>query len=85
MNYFWVVDYSKSKSGEIRPVIIGGRAFTSELLAQRYIDDSSLSSKAEIFPLPTSDTSRATQMIKAKLIKRYQNLDQGLVRAVHHE
>lgn len=81
--YYWVVDYTADKSNNLHPVIIGGRAFTSELLAQRYMDDSNLSRKAEIFELPTSDVSRATRMVKAQLVKRYKSLDGGMKRAVH--
>lgn len=83
MSYFWVVDYAQSKDGSLRPVVIGGRSFTTELLAQRYMDDANLSGRAEIFELPTSNTSRATQAIKAKLVKRYKSLDKGITRAKH--
>lgn len=83
MTYWWVVDYTSAKDGRMRPVVIGGRAFTSELLAQRYLDDANLSRKAEILELPTSDTSKATQMIKAVLIRRFKSLDKGITRAVH--
>jgi len=81
--YYWVVDYKQAKDGSLRPVIIGGRAFTSELLAQRYLDDANLSRKAEIFELSTGSTSKASQGIKAQLIKRYKSLDRGMTRAVH--
>lgn len=82
MNY-WVVDYRQTKSGGMSPVVIGGRAFSSELLAQRYIDDADLSRKAEIFPLPTANAAKATSMIKAQLVKRYKSLDRGTTRATH--
>jgi len=85
VSYFWVVDFRKTKDGSIRPVVIGGRAFTTELRAQQYIDNSNLSQKAEIFELPTSDTSKATRSIKARLISRYRSLDKGLTRAVHRD
>jgi len=81
--YYWVVDYTRAKDGSLRPVIIGGRSFSSELLAQHYMDDANLSQKAEIFELPTSNSSRATQMVKAQLIRRYKSLDKGVRRAVH--
>ena len=83
MNYFWVVDYTQAKDGSTRPIVIGGRAFTSALRAQRYLDDANLSRRAEIFELPTGGTSRATQMIKAQLVRRYRSLDRGVARAVH--
>jgi len=83
VSYFWVVDYVSAKDGNLRPVVIGGRSFTSELVAQRYVDDSNLSRKVEIFELPTSDSSKATSMIKAQLVRRYKDLGKGLTRAVH--
>lgn len=85
--YYWVVDYKADKQGQLHPVIFGGRAFTSELLAQRFIDESNLSPRAEIFPLPTSNQSSATGQVKAKLVKRYgskgEGWEKGLERAVH--
>ncbi len=81
--YFWVVDFRQTKDGRLSPVIIGGRAFTTEVRAQSYIDESSLSSKAEIFPIDTADASKATRVVKAKLIHRYKDLDKGLTRATH--
>ena len=83
MDYYWVVDYREDKSGGLHPVIIGGRAFSSHLRAQNYIDRANLSRKAEIFELPTSSQSKATRTVKAELIKRYRSLDQGMARAVH--
>jgi len=80
---FWIVDYKTDSQGSLRPVIIGGRAFPNELLAQKYIDEANLSRKAEVFDLPTTDISKATQMVKAKLIKRYKSLDEGMKRAYH--
>lgn len=82
-SYWWVIDFIKAKDGSLRPVVIGGRAFSTELYAQRYVDDASLSRLAEIVELPTSDTSKATQMLKAKLAKRYKSLDKGMARAIH--
>lgn len=81
--YFWVVDYKQAGDGNLRPIIIGGRAFSSELLAQRYLDDANLSRKAEIFPLETGNVGRASQTIKAILVRRYKSLDKGTKRAVH--
>jgi len=81
--YFWVVDYTRAKDDTLRPVVIGGRAFVTELHAQRYMDDANLSRNAEIMELSTSDTGRATQEIKAILIKRFRSLDKGMRRAVH--
>ena len=81
--YYWVVDYKQSEDEKIHPVIIGGRAFSSEVQAQRYMDDASLSRHAEIMELLTSSTSAATQEIKAILVKRYKSLDKGMTRAVH--
>ena len=83
MSFFWIVDFKQSKDGLPRPVVIGGRAFTTGLKAQQYIDDSNLSQRAEIFELNTSNTGKATQMIKARLINRYKDLDRGLTRAIH--
>ena len=82
--YFWVVDYRQRKDGKLAPVVIGGRSFTSNLRAQQYIDDSSLSQRAEIIELSTSNQARATSMVKAKLITRYKDLDKGMTRAVHN-
>lgn len=81
--YFWVVDYTRAKDDTLRPVVIGGRAFVTELHAQRYMDEANLSRNAEIMELPTSDTGRATQMVKAILIKRFGSLDKGMRRAIH--
>ncbi len=81
--YYWVVDFRQSKDGLLRPVIIGGRSFTTEIRAQEYIDNSNLSPKAEIYPVDTSDMSKATRVIKAKLITKYKSLDRGLTRASH--
>ena len=36
MRYWWIVDYVEAKDGNLRPVLIKGRYFTSELRAQRY-------------------------------------------------
>ncbi len=83
MSYYWVIDYHRARNGSIRPVVIGGRAFTTEVRAQQYIDEANLSPKAEIIELNTSDTSKATRAIKARLIRRYRDLDKGLTRAVH--
>jgi len=83
MNFFWVVDFSMDKGGKVHPVVIGGRAFSTEIAAQKYIDDSNLSQKAEIFPLPTSNQHRATSMIKAQLIRRFKSVSQGMTKAIH--
>ena len=83
-SYFWVVDFSQKKDGRLAPIIIGGRAFTSNSRAQRYIDDSNLSQRAEIVELETSNQARATQAIKAKLITKYRDLDKGMTRAIHN-
>lgn len=77
------MDYKQSEDEKIHPVVIGGRAFSSEIRAQRYMDDANLSRNAEIMELSTSNTSAATQEIKAILVKRYQSLDKGMARAVH--
>lgn len=82
-SYFWVVDYKQRKDGNFSPVIIGGRAFSSEIRAQQYIDESNLSQKAEIIELDTRNQAKATSKIKAQLIRRYKSLDKGMVRAVH--
>jgi len=82
-SFYWVVDYTASKDGTLRPVVIGGRAFQTELHAQRYIDDSNLSRNAEIIELPTADQSKATGMLKAILVKRHKSLSKGMTRAVH--
>jgi len=81
--YFWVVDFKKDSKEQYHPVVIGGRSFYTRGQAQRYIDNSSLSSRAEIFELSTSNMERATREIKAKLIRRYKSLDQGMLRASH--
>jgi len=81
--YYLVVDYTESKGGELRPIVIGGRSFTTELYAQRYIDDSNLSRRAEIFEVTSSNLDRATQEVKAKLIRRYKSLDKGMKRVSH--
>ena len=78
-----MIDFITTKKGEVRPVVVGGRAFTSEILAQRYIDEANLSQRAEIMPLPTSSQSTASGMIKAKLAARYHDLEKGMTRAVH--
>ena len=84
MHYYWVVDYLPSKDGKtLHPVVIGGRCFTSEMRAQQFIDQTNLSPKAEIMMLDTSNTSRASQEIKAKLAVRLHSLEQGMVKAVH--
>lgn len=81
--FYWVIDYRQRKDGEFSPVIIGGRSFHSEQRAQEYIDSSNLSSQAEILELPTSQQNRATQMVKAILVRRLKSLDKGLTRATH--
>lgn len=81
--YYWVIDYKETKSGDYIPVVIGGRAFPSELQAQKYIDDSNLSRRAEIFELDTCNQDKATGAIKAILIRRYKSLDKGMMRASH--
>lgn len=88
MNYYWVVDYKQSRDGVMRPIVIGGRSFTSEMKAQSYIDNALLTDNAEIFALPTSNVARATRMIKAKLVERLGHRGKGewvkgLKRAVH--
>jgi hypothetical protein len=85
MRYFWIVDYRKDSKGVFHPVVIGGRAFTSEISAQEYIDHAGLSSRAEIFPLDTSNQAKATQKIKAVLIRRYKSLDKGMTRVGHEK
>lgn len=83
-SFYWVVDFLPSKDNKVlHPVVIGGRCFTSEVRAQQFIDQASLSSKAEIMQLDTSNTSRASQEIKAKLAVRYHSLAQGMTKAVH--
>ena len=88
MSSWWVVDFKPAKDGLLRPVVIGGRSFASELKAQSYIDDANLTDKAEIFEADTSSTAKATREIKAKLIVRYGHKGpgewtKGLKRAVH--
>lgn len=80
---FWVVDFRKDAKGSYHPVVIGGRAFTVRSQAQNYMDKANLSSRAEIFETSTSNQMRATQEIKAELIKKYRSLDQGMARAYH--
>lgn len=84
---FWVVDYRQDKAGGYHPVVIGGRAFAVRAQAQNYVDSANLSNRAEIFGPPdisnSTNQDRVTQEIKAILIKRYKNLDQGMARAVH--
>ena len=81
--YYWVVDYSERKDGTKVPIVIKGRAFSSELQAQRYIDEANLSRNAEIFELSSSNEKAATQELKAKLIRRYKSLDKGMTRVSH--
>lgn len=83
MKYFWIVDWRKDSKGNFHPVVIGGRSFSSEIAAQEYIDHAGLSSRAEIFPLDTANQSKATQKIKAILIRRYKSLDRGMERMGH--
>jgi hypothetical protein len=84
MHYYWVIDYLASKDGKtLHPVVIGGRCFTSEMRAQQFMDQTNLSPKAEIMELDTSNTSRASQEIKAKLAVRLHSLEQGMAKAVH--
>jgi len=86
--YWYVVDYKTAKDGGLRPVVIGGRAFTSSIKAQNYLDDALLSNKAEIFETSSSNRSVATREIKAKLVSRYGHKGKGewtkgLRRAIH--
>ena len=83
MRYWWIVDYVEAKDGNLRPVLIKGRYFTSELRAQRYIDDANLSRRAEIFELSSTNVQAATQELKAKLAKKYRSLPRAMKRAVH--
>jgi len=88
--YYYVVDFKQTKSGALRPVVIGGRAFTSKIKAQTYLDDALLSNRAEIIETSTPNRSRATQEIKAKLVRRYGKegrgqWQKGLARAIHTE
>jgi len=78
-NYFWVVDFTSAG----RPIVIKGRSFSNELRAQRYIDDSSLSRRAEVFELTSTSEAEATRELKAILVRRYKSLDKGITRAVH--
>lgn len=80
---YFVVDFTQDKSGKLHPVIIGGRAFTTESAAQQYVDTANLSRQAEILHTDTMNQSKATQEIKAQLIKKFRNLNQGMARAVH--
>lgn len=80
---FFVVDFLRSKSNKLHPVVIGGRAFTTESAAQNYMDTANLSQMAEIMHTDTMNQAKATQEIKAKLVQKYKNLEQGMARAVH--
>ena len=80
---YWIVDYRQDAKKAFHPVIIGGRAFTSESQAQSYIDNSNLSGKAEIIQLDTTNQGSATQKIKGILIKRYKSLDKGMGTVYH--
>ena len=81
---YWCVDYRSDKKGNMHPVLVGGSAFPTESAAQSYIDSSALSAKAEIFQTKTVNSGKAGQEIKAKLINRYKNLDQGM-QTIYHD
>lgn len=88
--YFYVVDFKQATDGNLRPVVIGGRAFTSHIKAQSYMDDALLSNRAEIIEVSSPTRSVATREIKAKLVRRYGRQgrgqwQKGLKRAIHQE
>jgi hypothetical protein len=81
--YYWIVDYKSTSKGKLQPVIIGGHAFTSEMMAQDFIDRSNLSPRAEIFPSDYSSESKAVHQLKGKLIQKYKSLEDGMQRVRH--
>ena len=83
MAYYWIIDFKQNSKQQLVPVIIGGHAFTSEMLAQDYIDRSNLSPRAEILESDYSSESMATRQLKAKLITKYRSLDAGMRRVNH--
>lgn len=83
MAYYWIIDYITKDNGKVQPIILGNRAFTSELGAQRFLDTVTSTRNVEVVELPTRNTAKASQYIRGRLVKKAGNTAAGITRVRH--
>jgi hypothetical protein len=73
---FWVLDYKLGTKGDLVPKAI---LCSSKLEADRYKEEEA-HPQASIHELPTTDLSKATQMLKARRIDALSDIKGGMQR-----